>query len=160
MAAFSWFNITDSYIEKIGEYSYRLGIEIDWGGDYIFEGYEIYAPRLDLFSCSIIGNGRYNPTLNAMPGEENLNSPGLWYGYGKYSGLSGNVFGYDFDYYYPGTPGFSIDYGATLGWYANIPLGYTESHGGTFDVYAVPEPATIILFGLGLSGLALNKKRR
>jgi len=61
-----------------------------------------------------------------------------------------------------GTPGTSLGCGLQFGAGAGFEIGVNGNprfFRHTVDIFSVPEPSTALLFGLGLSGLAMNRRR-
>lgn len=185
-----WFHITRSYVQQLGLGSYRVRVEVDWGGETFDPAvgapadgvpaspYPYYTgsatPGLFQFGLSSIGTV-YNPYYSFHPTDEVSFSPdpspswsAVYYrGFGSFG--PNPVFGYDFNYIGPQVTEFSLSFSSSLWWSApwqepDGPYGAyvlaEEYFGNTFTAAVVPEPATIALFGIGLVGLGTGRAWR
>jgi hypothetical protein len=137
-----------------------------------------YSPELNYLRIGpALGTSQYNPTHNSGEWGLGYNSPGEWYGgnrsgwaYGlglnEHESLGENYwFGYDFDWIGPTDQPLWLSYDARIEWggWVGYEYGYTENYqetySGTFAVEVIPEPATLLLVGLGLAGLFIGRHR-
>jgi len=131
-----WVNISNATLEQLDVDSYRLRIDIDWGGDN-FAGpggpyYSQCEPWFDMFKITTVGtpfnifdNSGYDPLDPPVypDGLFNIDQYDNWIEWERYdfmtwyrSGNLPNQIGYDFDYAGPIGEGFLISYESRLEW--------------------------------------------
>ena len=170
--SFGFLNISSVELARLDADSYRLRVTYDWGGDLLAAS----VPEPDLYGPGI-------PSLTFF----SLTGPAASYnivselstavisgqGSGMHREAMNNVYGFDFDYTDPFASSFKFDYAGDIHWYATHQnsLGFQpliderlETFGGSFNASVapllVPEPSTALLFGLGMLGFGLVRKRR
>jgi len=186
-----WFNVADATITHVEDDIYRLRVAFDWGGDPFIDPVsgESAMPVLNEFfmnysePTSGIGYVPDSYTINhgAFSG---TSSQGYWRG-GHGSGLEwmwmiptsliNDEFGWDFRNLDGSCAPIALNYHALLDWTGTYVDDNDERHFfGTGEEYTgtlyahydencpVPEPATLILVGLGLCSMAscYRRKRR
>ncbi len=172
-----YFNISSSSLQQLDLDSYRLRVNVDFG-DISWQNPETYITNFHTFSLSLLGSSQYNTTFNG--GLENIiGIPGYWsagdFGFSPGS-FSSFEFGYDFDLTAPLTEPLTMTYDAhfmsnAISVYDPVTkdfLGYdfeTTNFTGSFTVgeinpSAVPEPASMLLFGLGLVGAGIIRRKK
>ncbi|NOY87769.1 MAG: PEP-CTERM sorting domain-containing protein [FCB group bacterium] len=173
------FWISNAYLRKLDNNSYRLRVNVAYDPIHFTYGEGVFQS----FSLGpFLGTSQYNPTMNSIEGPNefyNINTPGSWYGFINNTrpwGLSSNEFGYDFDIENPIIAPLQLSYSALfMSDPPAYPIPYDDplyndndymafrnegkSFSGVFSVGVVPEPATIFLFGFGLVGLGLVKRK-
>jgi len=165
-----WFNIANAKIENLGGDSYRLAVDVDWGGgEYHHMSYPDITTMPTLRSVEfapLLGVNHSNPTFNGNPINDPLNwgDRAFWIEPDKFMGLTGNRFGYDFEYADPLPLMFEMTYQAHIDWdiswdEAPEPDSYFEEFSGSFAATAIPEPTTIILFAIGTIGFGVRRFR-
>ena len=182
-AMLSWLNISDVSIQRLDIDSYRLRVAVDWAAEDMqwewipFEGNPTPPPistagSFNFFSMTLLGSNQYNPTINALGWPDFCyNAPGLWqdeayYNWGPWQAQSFDetVFGYDFDLAEPSLGPFSLTYDATVDWSFRYDAiyhpSYKENHSGEFAAMVIPEPASLILVGLGAAAMGFRLRRR
>ncbi|MFZ1685223.1 MAG: PEP-CTERM sorting domain-containing protein [Candidatus Zixiibacteriota bacterium] len=174
-SAFGWFGILDASVMKLSDQTYRLRVNINYGGEQLgpidpshpgingnnFSTYtnSVYqGPNLSEFELSSLGSSQYNP-FHDSPCGRTFGSNFWWYHpsmmASNYGDLAAHEFGYDFDYDGSLTQGFDLSYRSLLGWQWSSYGTYQESMTGTMHVDVVPEPSTLMLLcgALGLIGV-------
>jgi hypothetical protein len=182
-AMLSWVNISDVSIQRLDDDSYRLRVAVDWAAEDMqwewvpVENYPTPPPistpgSFNFFSLTLLGTTQYNATQNAVGWPDYCyNAPGLWqeeayynWGPNQAQPFDQTVFGYDFDLAEPALGPFALSYNATVDWSFRYDAiyhpYYQENHAGDFAAMVIPEPATLILFGLGVAALGLGLRRR
>ena len=177
LAAFplGWLTVSAPCVTQLDSDSYRLRFDVDWGGDnYVDPVYDVVdvPPVFSRLTCSVLGTTQYNATANCGDLFTGYNTPGDWYGGGTVGlgafCLGSGEFGYDFDYMGPiGVP-IIFSYSASIVWnglavtqeYDEGWICYDETFSGETLASAVPEPTTLTLFGLGLIGAAMIRRRK
>jgi hypothetical protein len=182
-AMLSWVTVAGASIERLDSDSYRLRVDVDWNADPMqwewvpFEGNPVPPPistggSFNFFSVTLLGSQQYNPTINAVGWSEFCsNAPGLWqdeayYNWGPWQAQSfdNTVFGYDFDLAVSPTEPFTLSYDAAIDWSFRYDAiyhpYYMESHSGQFAAMVIPEPASLILVGMGAATIGLRLRRR
>ncbi|MDD4051846.1 MAG: PEP-CTERM sorting domain-containing protein [candidate division Zixibacteria bacterium] len=179
----SWVNLSDVSIQQLDADSYRLRVAVDWAAEDMqwewvpFEEYPTPPPistagSFNFFSMTLLGSTQYNPTQNAVGWSDFCyNAPGLWqdeayYNWGPWQAqpFDETVFGYDFDLAEPSLGPFSLSYNATVDWSFRYDAiyhpYYRETHSGDFAAMVIPEPASLILVGLGAAAIGFRMRRR
>lgn len=182
-AMLSWIVVTGASIERLDTDSYRLRVAVDWSADPMqwewvpFEENPVPPPistggSFNFFSMTLLGTQQYNPTINAIGWSEFCdNEPGYWqdeayYNWGPWQAQSfdNTVFGYDFDLAVSPTEPFVLGYDATVDWSFRYDAiyhpYYAESHSGQFAAMVIPEPASLMLVGIGAIALGFRFRRK
>ncbi len=175
IAAFplGWLTVSTPYLTQLDSDSYRLRFDVEWGGenyvDPVYDWVDV-PPVFSRLTCSIFGTEQYNTTLNAVEGGS-CNLPGDWYGGGSategYFCLGSGEFGYDFDWAGPISDPLLFSYSAVIAWSGCAvtpegdapPVLYDETFSGETFASAVPEPTTLVLFGMGILGATFARRR-
>lgn len=153
-----WFGFSNTSIQQLDADSYRLRVEVQYGGENFFNpaggGYTGYFNQ---FTLTLLGNAQYHQTFNSGRVTGAYNTPGDWGGGfvdGAPNEFNSLVFGYDFNLATPLVGPVDVNYAATF--YGDAVFGVTESYNedviysGTASVDSIPEPEPFILFSLGL----------
>lgn len=182
-AMLSWVTVTGASIEQLDGDSYRLRVAVDWYGEdmqWVWEQYENYPTpppiatpaSFNYFGLTMLGDHQYNPTVNAVGWSDYVsNSPGLWqdeaydnWGPWQAQSFDNTVFGYDFDLAVAPTEPFSLAFDATVDWSFRYDAVYhpyyKEYHAGRFSAAVIPEPASLILVGMGAAAIGFRLRRR
>jgi len=159
-SSLGWFNISRATIQQLDADSYRLRVEVNFGGENFFNGFEGATGSFNHFSLGLLGTTQYHQTLNASHFTGAFSTPGEWSA-GALDGAPmeffSNEFGYDFDIVQPISGPFDLAYvanfnnTATVGELTDLSTDVTFS--GNAAVGDIPESRTLYLFGLGLFGL-------
>lgn len=180
VSAIPFFRIDNVYLTQLDEDSYRLRITVDWNEDPVLpplmEGYSssIANPYFYHF-CISAPSSSYNyycEDASGYPYSYNYNADFLAVSRYHTPGNLGNTFGFDFDRSEPFFEPMLLNYTANIAMVSSVySLSTYEQFGevvkestysGSFAVAPLygltPEPAAMILFGLGLSGLGLFRK--
>jgi hypothetical protein len=169
----SWVEFANPRISYLSGDLYRFRVDVTWGGDTYTDPASgtVVDPILDqLWITNILGTP-VNWTGNHS-GAYGYSYAGDWYGgmelpdFPSDFGLHGPEFGWDFIPDAPLQSSYSLNFVAVTAWldydYAvNKRIeGGSEYFSGDLDVMVIPEPATALLFGIGLVGMAFFKRRR
>lgn len=172
--AFGFLNITSAQLTKLDATTFRLRVSYDWGGSilsaFISPTIMLGPPTPQLNSFGVTGGGTGFNFFNHT-GTTSL----VTTGHLNHSLLStGNQFGFDFTSTDPLATSFTFLDQGKIDWYEStqyrngtfLPPTYcfSESFNGNFtlptDPTAVPEPASVLLLGLGLAGAVIVKRRK
>ena len=163
-----WFNITDAYIKQLDHDTYQIRVFVDFGGTNFVTplGTESVGDFFHFTFGPLLGTSQYNPTAftgssfsSYLPGDyREYFVGGMPSSMDTYDG----GFGYDFDVSEPfADPFVDISYAANFyGGTRSDEVPIIASFSGTFSAAVVPEPGTLLLVGLGLTGLGLIRRKK
>jgi len=169
----SWVEFTNPQISYLDDNVYRFRVDVNWGGDIYVDPETNLAidPILDRLWISNILGTPINWTGNHS-GAFGYSYAGDWYGgiespslMGEF-GLHGPEFGWDFIPDAPLQSSYILNYTAFTAWldydydFMKQVEGGNIVYSGDMVAMVIPEPGTMILFGLGLIGLSAFKYRR
>ena len=164
-----WFGIANSSLQQLDEDSYRLRVEVIYGGNNFLNRIGTgYTGTFNHFTLTLVGDMQYVQTLNSGHATGAYSNRGDWssgFTSDTPQGFYSEVFGYDFNLATPLVGPLEIDYSATF--YGDPVPGVTSlssenvTFSGTVAADTIPEPTPIVLFGLGLVivGFLLKFKR-
>jgi len=177
---YGFFEITDSYIQKLDENSYRFRVLVNWEEDIMpaptNPALEWASPGMPYFwnfelsSLQIPDNCSYNFFVNEYEGDLFPQTDPCWTAISyRVPGSLGNEFGFDFDLTGPLHGALDFSYTADISCYTAVVYDdgamaawsmADNTYSGSFTVQVAPEPMTLLLFGFGLAGLGIIKKYR
>jgi hypothetical protein len=169
----TWVNFANPRISYLNDNLYRFRVDVAWGGDQYIdpETGSIVDPILDRLW---IDNTLGSPTIwtGNHSGSYGYSYAGDWFGgiespglMGEF-GLHGPEFGWDFIPDAPIQSSYTLGYTAFTAWldydyvYMKQIEGGQEVHSGKMVAMVIPEPATLILVGLGFVGIGAMLRRR
>ena len=171
--AFGFLNITNAQLMKLDASTYRLRVTYDWGGTLlnaqVFPTLMLGPQIPKLSSFNITGGGSqfnfFNQSSTSL-----LSHVGTTWS----SRSTGNQFGFDFSASNPLASSFTFLDQGQITWHQTSQVPYlpgistfntfSENFNGQFtlpaDPSVVPEPASVLLLGLGLAGAVIVKRRK
>lgn len=164
-----WFNITDAYIQQLDQDSYRIRVFVDFGGiNFIspYDGSELMGQFYHFTFGPPMGTSQYNPTTFSLSTFANYDPGDYWAGdaMGVPFSMDNTTggFGYDFDHSGPLADPVALSYSASFFngvWTDRYDPEYV-TYTGSFTARVLPEPTTLLLFGLGLTGAGLIRRKK
>jgi hypothetical protein len=169
----TWVEFCNPRISYLNDDLYSFKVDVNWGGDIYTDpetGLDV-DPILDRLWISNNLGAAVSWTGNHS-GAYGYSYAGDWYGgiespslMGEF-GLHGPEFGWDFIPDAPMQSSYTMNFTAFAAWldydyvYMKQVEGGNEVHSGSFDVMVIPEPASLILLGLGMVCVSVVKRRR
>jgi hypothetical protein len=171
--SFGFLNISNVELSRLDASNYRLRVTYDWGGDILpwptlSESPEIYGPaNPSLTAFEVKGGGAsYNYFASTAAQVYKLAGPS------SHVTSTGNIYGFDFAASDPSLSNYSFSTYGEIHWFTSHQIDpnildpvdqFTESFSGSFDLskdpVVVPEPTTLLLFGVGAIGTVLARRR-
>ncbi len=171
--SYGFLNITNAQLSRLDASTFRLRVTYDWGGEWVpaqITDANWYGPQMPgLESFGVTGGGtQFNVVNDTIPGALYRS------GASRATKSIGNLFGYDFNADDPLVSSFTFLYQGSIAWNesSQSPNGsdistqfcFSRSFDGSFTLPAnpssVPEPASLLLLGLGLVGAIIVKRRK